>query len=182
MCHSRAGVRQARWISVDSNELAPGRIRRRDAEGLLDLAVMVEAVLMEDTANSRWTRKLAGRLAHTGLVARGASQGELAATVNDLNSAVRYLLGDGGEGLPEPMGHVGIHMLLMPWREAALSVRARVVGAGLTAIVRAGWGDNWEVDVSGPELPPDPDFQARAGQLETLAAELGGRYAGSGRR
>jgi hypothetical protein len=169
-------------VSVNSNELAPGRIRRRDALGLLDLAVMIEAVLMEDTANSLWTRKLADRLAQTGLVAAGASRGELAATVNDLNSAVRYLLGEGGDGLPEPMGHIGTHSLVMPSREAAQTVQALVVGAGLTAIVRATQGDNWEVEASGPELPPDPDFRARAGQLETLAGELGGRYAGSGRR
>jgi hypothetical protein len=168
--------------SVNSNELAPGRISRRDAVGLLDLAVMVEALLMFDTADSVWTQELADRLARTGLVAAGASQGQLAATVNDLNTAVRYLLGEGGDELPEPMGHVGTHSLIMPSLEAAQSVQARVVGAGLTAIVRAAPGDNWEVEASGPELPPDPDFHARAGLLETLATELGGRYAGSGRR
>jgi len=168
-------------VSVTVNDLAPRRIPRRDAQGLLDLAVMVEALLMSETADSLWTQQLAERLARTGLVAAGASPGQLAAAVNDLNSSARYQVGEGGDDLPESMGHVGTHLLVMPSRGAAQNCQATIVAAGLTAIVRAAPGDGWEVEASGPELPPDPDFKARASQMEALAAEHGGRYAGSGR-
>jgi hypothetical protein len=169
-------------ISVNIDELAPRGIRRRDALGLLDLVVMVEVVLMSENVDLAWTRGLADRLAESGLVPADASNGQLAAAVNDLNTAVRHLLGDGGDELPEPMTHVGIHSLAMPSQEAAQRCQEQLMAAGLTALVRNQQGGRWEVEVTGAELPPDPDFTALASRLEAFAAEHGGRYTGSGRR
>lgn len=93
---------------MDSPDLTPRALSRKDASALIGLLATLEGQLMVDQKEDgvpEWARRVADRLARDGLLDAPGDERELRQSINDLNQRLRYVLGeydDPPERLPVP--------------------------------------------------------------------------------
>jgi hypothetical protein len=169
----------------------------RDLHALFAVLLAVHGALFVDELPEQIFAPLAARLVEDGLLPVGASKGEVNALLADLAQRTHWVMRQSpDQPYPEPLPREVTHDLTFPAGEAAArAFVADVVALGGRDVgVRpgqSGWTmrpdgarepldppGTWLVGVTFSELPPDPDFHARAAQLDALATRHGGYYNG----
>ncbi|RZU51301.1 hypothetical protein EV385_3114 [Krasilnikovia cinnamomea] len=163
---------------------------QQDLITLFGLVVTVENWLRQEELPAPLPDELGQHLEERGVLAVGASTGELVAVLADVAQRLHYAMG-AGEELPEPMPRETHYSLYVPTEAAALACKETAYGWGSTEVlIRARDFDQrrdiepyrrdlgWEVLAAFPSLEPDPAHRDNEARLAVLAHAHDGVFSG----
>jgi hypothetical protein len=152
-----------------------------DMLALFDITVVLHGKVTAGDIPEWLAETIIRRLARSGLIADGATVGELGAFMGDLVQRLHFVRG-AYDRLPDPSPRESIYRLSTSSVAAAQACETELVAlGGSNVLTRETKPGEWEVLASFPDLPPDQSYHARVALVQGIANAHGGQFLGTER-